>query len=124
MDEIINWGFVESKAEYYKILNQSDILPVTSHHDFFGISIVEAMSYGVYPLLPNRLAYPEHIPAELKSDCLYNNSQDLYQKLKILLKEKIPNHMELIENQIQKYELNKVINDYDQFFESTITGDI
>ena len=123
-DEIINWGFVESKAEYYKILNQSDILPVTSHHDFFGISTVEAMSCGVYPLLPNRLAYPEHIPAELKSDCLYNNSRDLYQKLKLLLKGKIPNHMELIKNQIQNYELKKVINDYDQFFESTITGDI
>lgn len=58
---ILHWGYVESFEEYAHWLWRSDILPVTSVQDFFGGSIVEAMYCGCYPLLPDRLAYPEHV---------------------------------------------------------------
>ena len=59
---ILHWGFAEGKGAYVRLLRGSDIMPVTSRQDFFGISAVEAMYCGVYPLLPDRLAFPEHVP--------------------------------------------------------------
>lgn len=58
-DRIIQWGEVP-RTEYWNILQQADLLPVTSTQEFFGISVVEASHAGVFPLLPQRLTYPEH----------------------------------------------------------------
>lgn len=85
-DRIIASGFVE-RAEYKAILNRADVLPVTSIQDFFGGSVVEAIHHGAHPLLPNRLAYPEHIPAERRSEFLYKDGEELYTKLKALLQD-------------------------------------
>ncbi len=57
---VAHYGFVKDYGEYAGWLKRADILPVTSEHDFFGCSVVEAMYCGVYPILPRRLAYPEH----------------------------------------------------------------
>ncbi len=84
-EEIIHWGFAKDKQEYIRWLQKSTILPVTSNQDFFGGSIVEAMYHGVYPLLPNRLAYPEHIPNECHTTHLYETEEDLLIKLRQLL---------------------------------------
>ena len=64
-NQILHFGYAPSFEDYAKLLWQSDILPVTSNQDFFGGSVVEAIYCNNYPILPNRLAYPEHIP---KSD--------------------------------------------------------
>jgi glycosyltransferase involved in cell wall biosynthesis len=79
--EIIHFGYAESFETYAKWLWKSDILPVTSYQDFFGISAVEAMWCGVYPLLPNRLAFPGHIPEANRSEFLYDSENDLFKKL-------------------------------------------
>jgi len=60
-DRIAHFGFVEDHAQYAGWLNRADILPVTSRHDFFGCSVVEAIYCGAFPILPRRLAYPEHL---------------------------------------------------------------
>ena len=60
-ERIVQWGPVERYREYASWLHAADILPVTSRQDFFGISAVEAMYCNVVPLLPNRLAFPEHV---------------------------------------------------------------
>lgn len=60
-DQILHWGFAPSFADYARWLWHADLLPVTSNQDFFGGSVVEAMYCGCVPLLPNRLAYPEHV---------------------------------------------------------------
>jgi len=61
-NEIILWGYLESREQYCELLSRCDLLPVTSHHEFFGISVLEAASAGVIPLLPERLSYPELFP--------------------------------------------------------------
>ncbi|MFA6686941.1 MAG: glycosyltransferase, partial [Desulfuromonas sp.] len=78
---IVHWGYVENYAEYGAWLWRADILPVTSVHDFFGISVVEALYCGCYPLLPHRLAYPEHVPEELHAQCFYTDFDDLVRRL-------------------------------------------
>jgi len=56
---IVHWGYQESRDGYLCCLGEADIVVSTSRHEFFGISMVEAAAAGAYPLLPNRLAYPE-----------------------------------------------------------------
>ena len=58
-DRIDHWGYLESRTEYVNALLQADVVVSTAHHEFFGISVVEAIAAGAYPLLPDRLAYPE-----------------------------------------------------------------
>ncbi len=70
-DRILHWGPVSSRSEYAEWLRQADILPVTSSHDFFGASVVEAMYAGCRPILPNHWVYPEHLPESLRHRYCY-----------------------------------------------------
>ncbi|MBN1787864.1 MAG: DUF3524 domain-containing protein [Sedimentisphaerales bacterium] len=58
-DNIDNWGYQENRTDYEKALTEADVFVSTANHEFFGISAAEAILAGAYPLLPNRLAYPE-----------------------------------------------------------------
>ncbi|WP_228721349.1 MULTISPECIES: tRNA-queuosine alpha-mannosyltransferase domain-containing protein [Desulfosediminicola] len=58
-NEIIHFGYADSKDRYAELLHQGDIVISTSIHEFFGISVLEAVRAGCRPLLPNRLSYPE-----------------------------------------------------------------
>ena len=76
-----HFGYVPDFAEYARWLWQAQILPVTSHHDFFGTSVVEAIYCGCFPLLPRRLSYPELIPREYHDLCLFHDFDDLVDRL-------------------------------------------
>jgi len=65
---IDHWGYQESREEYEAVLLDADAVVSTANHEFFGISVVEAISAGAYPLLPNRLAYPEILSKGKKTD--------------------------------------------------------
>lgn len=58
-DHIEIWGYQDSREQYEQALTWADVFVSTAMHEFFGISTVEAALAGAYPLLPNRLAYPE-----------------------------------------------------------------
>ena len=58
-EEIDHWGYLESREAYRSALLETDVFVSTANHEFFGIGAVEAMLAGNYPLLPDRLAYPE-----------------------------------------------------------------
>ena len=75
---IDHWGFLPSKDEYRSLLQKADLVVSTAEHEFFGISILEAVQAGAFPLLPNRLSYPELIPTELHAACLYADDEDLF----------------------------------------------
>ncbi len=79
--EILHFGFAPSRTDYARLLWQADILPVTSRQEFFGLSVVEAIYCNCYPLLPDRLSYPQHIPDELHATHLYNKEEELYEKV-------------------------------------------
>ena len=81
-DHIVHWGYAASQADYAQWLWRADLLPVTGRQDFFGGSVVEAMYCGVQPLLPNRLAYPGHVPAAFREAVLYDDLADLQARLR------------------------------------------
>ncbi len=65
--QIRHWGFAESRAEYLRILSESDVVVSTARHEFFGISVLEAVAAGCRPLVPHALAYPETLGADVNS---------------------------------------------------------
>ncbi|UCG51524.1 MAG: DUF3524 domain-containing protein [Candidatus Latescibacterota bacterium] len=80
-ERIVQYGYVEDRAEYTRWLRRSDLLPVTSNQDFFGSSVIEAVYCDCFPLLPKRLAFPELFPAEIHSSCFYTDFNDLVNRL-------------------------------------------
>lgn len=53
------WGFVDSVADYRKLLQTSDLVLSTAIHDFQGIAVLEGVAAGCIPVVPDRLAYTE-----------------------------------------------------------------
>jgi hypothetical protein len=80
MMPIIRQGFVNWEG-YYEFLSRSKVLLISAWEDTFGYQIVDAVLNGCIPLAPNRCAYPEILPPE----CIYNDEQDLIEKLSYLL---------------------------------------
>ncbi|MCK5237854.1 MAG: DUF3524 domain-containing protein [Deltaproteobacteria bacterium] len=112
--KIIHFGYAKDRTEYIRWLKLSDILPVTSDHDFFGCSVVEAIYCGAYPLLPNRLAYPEHIPAELQKENLYNSFNELVGKLEEKILNKTNDEKEALKNAVSHYDWSEQALIYDR----------
>jgi glycosyltransferase involved in cell wall biosynthesis len=79
-DRIIHYGWAEP-AEYERLLASANVVVSTAHHEFFGISITEAIYAGAFPLLPKRLVYPERIPSHLHARCLFDGPDELVEKL-------------------------------------------
>lgn len=77
---VIHAGFADLPT-YRHLLWQADVTISTAYHEFFGISVLEAIHCHTFPLLPNRLSYPELLPAEFHPTCLYQDEGDLVQKL-------------------------------------------
>jgi len=71
-DRIENWGFLESRATYDRLLRKADIVLSTALHDFQGLSMLEAMAAGCIPLAPDRLAYREYVP----HSCRYESHEE------------------------------------------------
>lgn len=75
--KIVHWGYAPSRAAYLALVQQADIVVSTALQEFFGISVVEALAGNCVPVLPARLNYPDLIPAELRTTCLYSTDADL-----------------------------------------------
>ena len=89
-DRVLHFGFAESLADYAALLWRSDVVVSTSRHEFFGLSMLEAIHCGCHPLLPDRLTYPELIPQNLHrpllhAPVLYGSEDDLFATLRRLL---------------------------------------
>ncbi|NQT18171.1 MAG: glycosyltransferase family 4 protein, partial [Planctomycetes bacterium] len=78
---IVQFGHLPDRRGYLDMLKKSDIVVSTARHEFFGIAVVEAIACGCYPLLPNRLSYPEIIPPELHGRHLYSGRRELKDRL-------------------------------------------
>lgn len=57
----VQWGSADA-PRYQALLDTADIVVSTAHHEFFGVSVMEAVHHGARPLVPDRLAYPELWP--------------------------------------------------------------
>ncbi len=116
--KIVHWGFVPGRAGYQALLQQADLVISTTDHEFFGISVLEAMAAGAFSLLPNRLSYPELVPASLHPACIYTNEDDLYEKAVQRLTQPRTAPPSLIEHIRSTYAWETVAAQYDALFDS------
>jgi len=115
--QIIHWGYLDSKEEYAKYLWESDIIPVTSRQDFFGTSLVEAMACDVVPLLPNRLAFPEHIPQQFHKTYFYEDQRDFVNRLQRLIFNVKIIRKQNMHQYVMHYDWNNIVEEYDRRLE-------
>ena len=119
-ERIVHYGYCSEFKEYAQWLWKADILPVTSNQDFFGISIMEAIYCGAYPILPRRLTYPELVPDKYHSKHLYDNEDELYELVKGCIQD-IPMVRDYsIGDWIRKFDWKKMTPLYDKLFDSYI----
>lgn len=116
-DEILHFGYAENYKQYLAWVNVADILPVTSMHDFFGVSVVEAMYHNVIPLLPKRLTYPEHIPEDLHDSFFYHQDDELVKRLQGMIM-----HVSILRKQqtrqfVEQYDWSVIIHKYQSYFD-------
>lgn len=116
-ERIVQFGYAKDFADYARWLWRADILPVTSTHDFFGASVVQAIYCHCTPLLPRRLAYPEHLPESLQGRFLYDGFDDLLGRLRELLRNPSRETGELPAH-VARYDWGELAGRYDEIFES------
>lgn len=79
--ETVHVGLADSDT-YRSLLWQADITVSTAVHEFFGISVLEAVGCQAFPILPRKLSYPELIPESFHGKCLYDNQEGLLGRLR------------------------------------------
>jgi glycosyltransferase involved in cell wall biosynthesis len=87
---ILHWGWVAERGAYARWLSRADVVVSTARHDFFGVSVVEAMHARCWPLLADRLNYPDLVPPEAHERCLLKSDDDLLPRLLALAKDPAP----------------------------------
>ncbi len=110
---MVHFGYVKDRSGYLSLLKRGDVVVSTANHEFYGMSVIEAVRAGCRPLLPRRLSYPELFPEVF----LYKNTADLYDKLRnyCTSRDWSPecDHVELTE----KFSWNSLILNYRDWFE-------
>lgn len=111
-NNIIHFGHVSQKSDYYHMLAQGDIVVSTAFHEFFGIAVLEAVRAGCIPLLPERLSYPELF----ESKYLYKQGH-LFRDLKKLLLRKPVLPLEKCKIMTDKFSWESLTGQYKKWLE-------
>ena len=116
-DEIVHFGYAESKSEYGRLLKQADIVVSTTRHEFFGIGMIEAMAAGCVPLAPRRYNYPALVPEGLHEQLLWEDEAGLFSRLGSLLSGKLPERATIVHS-ARRYSWDVVASEWDHYIEA------
>ncbi len=122
-DRLVAFGFLPDE-EYVDLLRRADIVVSTAEHEFFGMAIVEAMAAGAFPVLPNRLVYPERIPDRYRDRCLYDDAAALRSRVRWGLEHQTE-AAEIARNlrsTVARFDWSVVAPAYDTALESLVAG--
>ena len=111
-DKLIQLGYLESFADYARLLWQADYVVSTAWQEFFGMSICEAIYCGCLPILPDRLNYPHLLTDELKSACLYQRDR-LTAQLRYHLESKLKPDRTALKEKIAAFDWRAMSPRYD-----------
>ncbi|MCK5835863.1 MAG: glycosyltransferase, partial [Desulfobacula sp.] len=100
-EEILVSGYLESHQEYKSWLARGSVVISTAIQENFGISVMEAVRHGCFPLLPDRLSYPEIMPEKFHDNVLYKSRSDLEEKLESILED--PDRFVSVRQQLSRY---------------------
>lgn len=113
---LVHFGYAPSRAAYADLLAQSDIVVSTAVQEFFGLSIVEAVYSGAFPILPRRLNYPNLLPAEFHNEALYDSDDDLIVILERAIQRAQINQLPNLQYTVMQHGWDNLIAKYDALF--------
>lgn len=118
--ELVAFGFEPLHSRYLSWLQKGTVVVSCAIQENFGISVVEAIRKGCFPLLPDRLSYPEIIPDHLHGHTLYKSKKSFAEKLEHALLNPsvlLPMQQEL-STAMGCYAWENMIQTYDDILES------
>lgn len=120
---VIHYGRADATT-YARLLNQADIVVSTARHEFFGIAILEAIYCGCFPVLPERLVYPELIPEAQQRHCLYRSDEELISRLEWALNHPVERSAlaQSLRQTAARFDWRHVAPQYDAALEHLATG--
>jgi glycosyltransferase involved in cell wall biosynthesis len=80
-DRLAHLGEPTGRDAYADLLAGSDVAVSTARNEFFGLAMLESCYAGCFPLVPDRLAYPELYPAQFR----YDGEEQLTARLRALV---------------------------------------
>lgn len=111
---VIHAGYAAPEV-YRQLLWEAAVTVSTAHHEFFGISMLEAIYCHTFPVLPHRLSYPELLPEAYHGRCLYQNAGGMVARLRWALQ--YPQEAKQIGAElataVSAYDWSQLIQDYD-----------
>ena len=79
---------------------------------------MEAIYCGCFPILPNRLAYPEIVPPEHQGDCLYDDFEGLLTRLREAIVHIEETRRKSLRSHVERYNWAAMAPVYDRRLES------
>lgn len=77
-DRLVHCDEPRDREEYARLLASADVAVSTALNEFFGLAMMEACYAGCFPLVPERLAYPELYPQRYR----YRDRAELIARLR------------------------------------------
>lgn len=118
---VLHHGFAAGKDEYARLLHRADIVVSTTRHEFFGISMLEAIYAGAFPLLPKAFTYPEMLPDSLHDSCLYEGEDQFRSMLRAHIMERPRSTAELRQS-AARFAWDRVAPQWDDAIERLVLG--
>ncbi|PIE61771.1 MAG: glycosyl transferase family 1 [Desulfobacterales bacterium] len=120
--ELKVFGYQKSKQAYLNWLSRGTVTISTAVQENFGISTMEAIAHGCFPLLPNRLSYPELVPESFRKEVIYASYGDLEHRLARILANPasvLSARKALAENAV-RFSWDNMIPEYDTIIDCTV----
>ncbi len=118
-ESLVHSGFIERREAYGELLGSCDVILSTARHEFFGISVLEAVLAGAFPVLPRNLSYPELIDAHRFAECYYTDFEEMIALLASLLAGRVPD-TKALRGEAERYIWSKWIGGYDDLIDALI----
>jgi glycosyltransferase involved in cell wall biosynthesis len=81
----VAYGYQDSRADYDRLLEQSDVVVSCAEQEYFGIAVAEAVHAGCYPVLPRRQVYPSLYGSNCRGRHFYDDTAGLIALLSALI---------------------------------------
>jgi len=117
----VHVGRVEERDAYWALLSRAHLAVSTAAHEFFGVSLLEAVHAGVRPVAPDRLAYRETLPAQYR----YASEEDLVDQLERLCRGWSSGALDLREDRrrlVSPYRSERVLPRYDAALQALVSS--
>jgi glycosyltransferase involved in cell wall biosynthesis len=114
------FGYLESREDYVRLLWKSDIVVSTAKQEFFGIAMAEAVWCGAWPIAPKALVYEDLYGGVRTSQHLYRDDDELLKLLeKALTAEKL-GPVDPLRQRLAQHDWRRVAQRFDQRFDGLV----